>query len=71
MKKIEVSQTSEPGGLGLESLANKGFAGPPYSLKGLDLTLCLRDETILIRFYDMSCSLNSGEKNYNELRKYI
>jgi hypothetical protein len=72
MKTIKVSQNSKPGGLGLDSLVNKGFVGPPYALNDLDLTISLRgDETIYVYFYDMYCSLGPKDKNYNELRQYF
>jgi len=66
-----IKRDSELGRLGLSTLFNKGFAGPNYSLDDLDLTIDLVGETININFYDMSCSLNSGDKNYNEFRNYF
>ncbi|MCL5018742.1 MAG: hypothetical protein M1416_03195 [Candidatus Pacearchaeota archaeon] len=66
-----VKQNSELGQLGLSALVHKGFAGPNYSLDDLDISVTKNLDSLEISFYDMSCTLNSKDKNYNEILRYF
>lgn len=70
MKTIEVSQYSEPGKLGLKALLSR-FSGPLHALNSMNVNITMNEETISVSLYDLSCSLNSGDKIYRELKQYF
>ncbi len=71
LKSKIVSQDSELGNLGLLSLLDKGFCGPPYDLSGCSVSFYRIGEGIDVSFYDMSCGVYPGDKYYDEIIEYF
>ena len=68
MRSKTVSQKSRLGNLGLLCLLEAGFVGPPYSLKDISVDFYPIADSIDISFYDMSTTINSENKYYNEIK---
>ena len=74
---VTVSQDSDLGGLCFTAFVEAGICGPPYSLKGISITVSWvdacrdRDFDIKIDFYDMTTRPLKGTLIYQLIKEDI
>ena len=71
LKTKVVGQNTRLGTLGLLSLVDADFCGPPCDLSDLSVYFYKIGDGIKVSFYDMSCNVYTGNKYYDEMISYF